>query len=212
MEKALPLPENQGSTGASRRKLVWGLVLVASILVFLSAKSAQEFAWKIALESMSREGRALLVSQISTAVSTYGNWGPAVFVAFLSVISLFLPATPFILASAVIFGKYMGAAYSITGCMIGAAIAFSLSRYFLQEVTHKYLTGKLANLESRFAENGLLVVLSLRVMMCPFMALNYAAGATSIKWRDYMLGTLLGITGPILLESGLAEMAKHLVT
>jgi uncharacterized membrane protein YdjX (TVP38/TMEM64 family) len=36
------------------------------------------------------------------------------------------------------------------------------------------------------------VIFYLRIFWFPFIVLNYAAGATRIRFRDYLLGTVLG--------------------
>jgi uncharacterized membrane protein YdjX (TVP38/TMEM64 family) len=53
---------------------------------------------------------------------------------------------------------------------------------------------KLSKYEEAIQQNGFLTVLFLRfVPLFPFNGLNFALGLTSIKARDYILGTLLGI-------------------
>ncbi len=43
-------------------------------------------------------------------------------------------------------------------------------------------------------EKGFLIVLIMRLIpLIPFDVISYAAGATNIKYKDYMLATLLGI-------------------
>jgi uncharacterized membrane protein YdjX (TVP38/TMEM64 family) len=45
------------------------------------------------------------------------------------------------------------------------------------------------------------VVFYLRIFWFPFIVLNYAAGATRIRFADYFLGTVLGIAPAIAIVS-----------
>jgi uncharacterized membrane protein YdjX (TVP38/TMEM64 family) len=48
-------------------------------------------------------------------------------------------------------------------------------------------------LDRKAAYEGFSVIFYLRIFWFPFIVLNYAAGATRIRFRDYFLGTVLGI-------------------
>ena len=54
------------------------------------------------------EGRKALVGKLDALVLAAGPLGPVVFVLIYSFGVLFLPATPFTIAGAVIFGKFHG--------------------------------------------------------------------------------------------------------
>ena len=82
----------------------------------------------------SAEGRSTLVRNLDTLVQSAGALGPVVFVLIYAVGVLFLPATPFTIAGAVIFGKFYGMLYNLSADLIGASISFFLGRYFLHGV------------------------------------------------------------------------------
>jgi uncharacterized membrane protein YdjX (TVP38/TMEM64 family) len=147
------------------------------------------------------EGRKLLVSRLDAVVSASGPLGPAVFILVYSLGVLFLPATPFTIAGAVIFGKFHGMFYNLVADTIGASISFFLGRYFLHGLARGFLETKLPWLDRKAAEEGFTVVFYLRIFWFPFIVLNYAAGATKIRFRDYLLGTLLGLLPPVFLAT-----------
>jgi len=45
------------------------------------------------------------------------------------------------------------------------------------------------------------VIFYLRIFWFPFIVLNYAAGATRIRFRDYFLGSTLGLLPAVLLST-----------
>jgi len=149
----------------------------------------------------SAEGRSALVRNLDTLVQSSGAFGPVVFVLIYAVGVLFLPATPFTIAGAVIFGKFYGMLYNLTADLIGASISFFLGRYFLHGVARGFLETRMPWLERKAVEDGFSVIFYLRIFWFPFIVLNYAAGATRIRFRDYFLGTALGLLPAVLLST-----------
>jgi uncharacterized membrane protein YdjX (TVP38/TMEM64 family) len=139
------------------------------------------------------EGRSALVRSLDTLVQSAGPLGPVVFILIYTLGILFLPATPFTIAGAVIFGKFPGMMYNLTADVLGASISFYLGRYFLHGVARGFLETRMPWLDRKAAYEGFSVIFYLRIFWFPFIVLNYAAGATRIRFRDYFLGTVLGI-------------------
>jgi uncharacterized membrane protein YdjX (TVP38/TMEM64 family) len=146
-------------------------------------------------------GRKELVDRIDQFVRAAGIFGPAVFVLIYGIGVLALPATPFSIAGALIFGKFLGSACNVLGCTLGAALSFVLGRYFLRDLARGLLTGRLAELDRKSEEHGFSVVFYLRIFLFPFIVLNYAAGATRIRFADYLWGTFLGVLPAVTITS-----------
>lgn len=145
------------------------------------------------------EGRSSLVRGLDTLVQAAGPLGPALFIFVYTLGVLFLPATPFTIAGAVIFGKFHGMLYNLAADTLGASISFYLGRYFLHGVARGFLETRMPWLDRKAAEDGFSVIFYLRIFWFPFIVLNYAAGATRIRFRDYLLGTVLGLLPPVFI-------------
>ena len=145
------------------------------------------------------EGRKALVGKLDVLVQAAGPLGPVLFVLIYTVGVLFLPATPFTIAGAVIFGKFYGMLYNLAADTLGASLAFYLGRYFLHGVARGFLETRMPWLDRKAAEDGFSVIFYLRIFWFPFIVLNYAAGATRIRFRDYLLGTVLGLLPPVFI-------------
>src|SRR5512134_184380 len=175
-----------------RLKLVAFLILVgASVYVLFFTPAGDLFR--------THEGRKLLVARLDAMVQGAGPLGPALFILVYSVGILFLPASPFTIAGAVIFGKFHGMIYNLVADTIGASASFFLGRYLLRGLARDFLETKLPWLDRKAAEEGFSVVFYLRIFWFPFIVLNYAAGATKIRFRDYLLGTVLGLLPPVFI-------------
>jgi uncharacterized membrane protein YdjX (TVP38/TMEM64 family) len=144
-------------------------------------------------------GRRLLIEHLNGLVLWAGPLGPVVFILVYALAVLFVPATPFTIAGAVIFGKFYGMIYNLAADTLGASLSFFLGRYFLHGMARGFLQTRLPWLDRKTAQEGFSVVFYLRIFWFPFIVLNYAAGATRIRFRDYFLGTFLGLLAPVFL-------------
>ncbi len=171
------------------------------VAFFLLAAAAAYFLFLTPTGALfgSHEGRKALVGKLDLLVLAAGPLGPAVFIFVYMLGVLFLPATPFTIAGAVIFGKFHGMMYNLIADSLGASVSFYLGRYFLHGVARGFLETRMPWLDRKAAEDGFSVIFYLRIFWFPFIVLNYAAGATRIRFRDYLLGTVLGLLPPVFI-------------
>ncbi len=173
-------------------KLVAFLLLVAAVTyLMLFTPTGALFG--------THQGRKALVGKLDVLVQAAGPLGPVLFIFVYTLGVLFLPATPFTIAGAVIFGKFHGMLFNLTADTLGASISFYLGRYFLHGVARGFLETRMPWFDRKAAEDGFSVIFYLRIFWFPFIVLNYAAGATRIRFRDYLLGTVLGLLPPVFL-------------
>lgn len=189
----------------------WKIVKLAIFVAFVGAVAYVLLFTPFGHRLLSPEGRKELVDRIDQVVRAAGIFGPAVFVLLYGLGSLALPATPFTAAGSFIFGRYAGAAVNMLGVSLGASLGFFLGRYFLRDLARSFLTGGLAELDRKAEKHGFPVVFYLRIVWFPFIVLNYAAGATGIRFRDYFLGTFFGTLPAILITSFFFGSLKDIV-
>lgn len=106
------------------------------------------------------------------------------------------PVTILILATAAVFGPWWGMLYSTAGVAASAGLMFAVGAQFGQGVPKLLLGKRWDRLRDRLQRRGLLAMVALRVVpVAPFSLVNLAAGAGSIRFVDFGLGTLIGM-GP----------------
>lgn len=106
------------------------------------------------------------------------------------------PVTILILATAAVFGPWWGMLYAAAGVAASAGLMFAIGARFGQGVPRRLLGKRWDRLRERLQRRGLLAVVALRVVpVAPFSLINLAAGAASIRFVDFVLGTLIGM-GP----------------
>lgn len=128
-------------------------------------------------------------------VDAAGPWGAAVFVAGYAVLCL-LPAPKALLTAlgGVLFGLWIGALLSWIAALGGAAVAFGLGRALGRDAVDRLTRGRVERADRLLGDHGFGAVLAARLTpVLPFTVINYAAGLTGVRWRDYLLGSALGM-------------------
>ena len=104
-----------------------------------------------------------------------------------------LPASFHKYLAGVIYGFGTGILIAYVGSMLGAIAPFLLGKKWMNPYARKAL-GKhpsLIGLEQEIVEQGTNVVALTRIsLVIPYGVLNYAYGATEVKFRDYLIGNL----------------------
>ena len=138
---------------------------------------------------------------------------PFVLVAMYVVSSLLMvPVTLAILVTALIFGPLLGAAYALVGSVASALAAYGLGSLLGRQKLNRLAGSSLNRLSRRLARQGVLVVAMMRIVpVAPFTVINLAAGASHIGLRDFLIGTVFGMTPGILLMTFFADSLARAV-
>ncbi|WP_246092729.1 TVP38/TMEM64 family protein [Terrilactibacillus laevilacticus] len=136
------------------------------------------------------------LNRLSKLVQNLRLWGELGYVLVYTIRPFILfPATPLTLFGGYTFGAVHGTILDIIGAGTGACLAFLVSRYLGRDTVASWLQNKkISKLDHVLNRNGFLAVLYLRLIpILPFDSVNYGMGLTSIRTRDYVLATYLGI-------------------
>ncbi|MEL6553240.1 MAG: TVP38/TMEM64 family protein [Cyanobacteria bacterium J06621_11] len=107
-----------------------------------------------------------------------------------------LPTVIFTIAGGSAFGLIEGTLYSTLGATIGAAGACWMSRYLLHQWAAQRFRRHptLRKFQRGIRRRSLWFVIVVRLSpVTPFNIENYLFGLTSVSWRPYLCGTVLGI-------------------
>jgi len=126
-----------------------------------------------------------------------GAAGGAIYAVFYIVgTALFFPGLPLTLGAGFLYGAVIGTLVVSPASVAGATLAFLIARYVARDwVTRRLKKYPQASAIDRAIEkNGFKAVVLLRLQpVLPFNILNYALGLTSIRLRDYMLASWIGM-------------------
>ena len=176
-----------GST-MRRRLLVWLAAL--ALMAAMAAGLAVPRMWPASTDDMLR--------WTSHLVDAAGFWGPFALMAgqVLVAASGVLPASLLGLAAGALFGTIPGFALVSVSTLLGGMFAFRLSRSLFRSQVERLLARRrsLADLDGRIAAERWRLVCLLRVSpVMPFAATSYLLGLSSVRERDYFIGTLAAL-------------------
>jgi uncharacterized membrane protein YdjX (TVP38/TMEM64 family) len=144
-------------------------------------------------------------------VGSLGPFGVFLLALFLAIGSLlFLPASPFIIAGSAVFGFPLGVLGALTGLALGASGGFCLSRWFLRKDIsarfRKHATFRA--IDMAIEKEGWKIVILLRLCPIPFGLANYLYGLTAVRFRPYLIASLIGGLPSLLLYCQLGTAGK----
>ncbi|OGW87481.1 MAG: hypothetical protein A3A81_03870 [Omnitrophica bacterium RIFCSPLOWO2_01_FULL_45_10b] len=123
-------------------------------------------------------------------------WGPVVFILIYGIgCVIALPGSLLTLTGGAVFGMFWGTIYNVLAANFGASLAFFTARYLGRDFIQGLLkNGKLADFDKGIQSSGFKTIFRLRLIpVVPFNGLNFGAGLSSVKYRDYLLGSFLGM-------------------
>ena len=126
-----------------------------------------------------------------------GAAGGVLYAAFyIAGTALFFPGLPLTLGAGFLYGAVIGTLVVSPASVAGASLAFLIARYFARDWVTRRLKKypQAAAIDRAIEKNGFKAVVLLRLQpVLPFNILNYALGLTSIRLRDYMLASWIGM-------------------
>jgi len=136
-----------------------------------------------------------------------------IYIVFYAIRPLILfPATLLTIASGLIFGPWLGTLFTIIGENASANFGFALIRWLGRERIAAHSTPLMSRWDEKLRKNGLVTVMTMRLIMLPFDAVNFGCGLTAIRHRDYAVGTFIGILPSLIgfvLLGGVAAPGLH---
>lgn len=124
------------------------------------------------------------------------GWLLAALIQILIALCGILPASVGALAAGMLYGIVPGFLLSGVATLIGAALAFMLTRSLFRPFIARTLLRwpRIGRLDDAVARDGWRLVCLLRISpIMPFAVTSYALGLTSLRMRQYMIGTLASL-------------------
>jgi phosphatidylserine/phosphatidylglycerophosphate/cardiolipin synthase-like enzyme/uncharacterized membrane protein YdjX (TVP38/TMEM64 family) len=110
------------------------------------------------------------------------------------------PVTLFIIATAIAFGPLLGFTYSLVGCLLSATLTYGIGALIGRDTVRRLAGRHVNRLSQRLARHGLTAILIVRILpVAPFTIVNIMAGASEVRFRDFILATFLGMLPGLVL-------------
>lgn len=122
-----------------------------------------------------------------------------------------VPVVLLIAATGVAFGPILGPLYAMAGCLASGTLGFAIGRRLGQHRVEELGGARVATVSRVLRRNGTLAVFLVRKVPVPFMLTNIVVGASSVRYRDFVIGTTLGMGGFVIALAGFGyELTKLL--
>ena len=126
--------------------------------------------------------------------------GLLIFVLLFSLGNLIqIPGWVFLAAAVLALGRTMGGIATYIAASISCVVTFLTIRFVggdaLRQLNNKIAVGLLRQLDAHPIKS----IVLLRILFQTMPALNYALALSGVKFRNYLIGTLLGLPLPIAL-------------
>jgi uncharacterized membrane protein YdjX (TVP38/TMEM64 family) len=162
----------------------------------------------VAVAALAIAGYALSPHRIAESAASLGPVA-AIGAATLLLLAL-VPRTLVSLTCGALFGAPLGAGYAVAAAILAATVAFAAARWLARRVVAEHLRGRAARMDAWLSRRGLLAVIVVRLVpIAPFGLVSYVYGATGVRTRHYLAGTVLGAAPSAVTWAGVGAAAIH---
>jgi len=149
------------------------------------------------------------VEAIKIFVLSFGIYAPLIFIVLFTLAPLiFFPDGILALSGGLIFGFGWGSFYIIIGALCGGTLSFYLARMYGTKMHEKLANEKLINFQKSVKKHGFIMILLLRLVpLVPFNIISYSAGFSTIRYRDFIFATLLGMSPGVLVYANIGAQS-----
>ncbi|MHC4606597.1 MAG: glycosyltransferase [Planctomycetota bacterium] len=132
--------------------------------------------------------------RMQAAILGMGILAPLIFVALCTLKPLVLvPFSGLAIVAGTVFGLLHGTLLVAAGGITGAVVGFYFARVYGRSLIERYISRRFPKAEEWMAREGWAAVLFLRLLNVPWDWVSYAAGLSKIRFRPFMLATLIAV-------------------
>jgi uncharacterized membrane protein YdjX (TVP38/TMEM64 family) len=184
---------------------------IATIVICVIVVLGIAFAWRYtALSEVVTTARIGLL----LAGAKGSPWAVCMVVAvFVLAGALVFPLNLLVLATAAVFGPWLGILYGAAGTITSALVMFLVGSRLGREAPDRMLGDRGKRVLAGVRKRGVLAVVSFRLLpLAPFTLVNLTAGASGIRLLDFFLGTLMGMIPGLFLLSIMGDRIVGVLT
>ena len=113
---------------------------------------------------------------------------------------LMIPVMLLIAVTGIVFGPVEGFFYAMAGTLLSGATTYGVGWWLGRDTVRRMVGTRINRLSKHIAKQGILAMVIIRMLpVAPYTVVNMIAGASHIRFRDYMIGTAIGMLPGIAL-------------
>ena len=122
------------------------------------------------------------------------------------------PVTLLIFAVAFILEGWRAIVFSLLGCALSAILIYAIGRGLGRKQVVRLTGARLNRVNTLISKQGVLAVVAVRLVpIAPYSLVNLAAGAVRVPFRDFVYGTLLGMSPGVVGITFFADQLEQLI-
>ena len=107
-----------------------------------------------------------------------------------------------IAVTAAALGPWVGLGSALVGTLASASLLYMVGRIVGIRPVQRLLGPRLRRIQNKIVGNGVIAVVLIRMLpLAPFSLVNMAAGASGVRFRDFIIGTVLGMAPGLIAMS-----------
>jgi len=186
------VPREEARGSVRTRLIIFAIVVLALIGVALAWRFTPLQAW-LEPARLIDLGHELRESSLAPLY---------VMLVFVAAGLVVFPLTVLIGVTAIVFGPLLGIVYTLAGATLSGALTFAVGRHVNRQFVRGLAGRRLNDLSRRLGKRGLLAIVFARIVpVGPYTIVNIVAGASQIRWRDFLLGTVIGLLPGVIAAS-----------
>jgi uncharacterized membrane protein YdjX (TVP38/TMEM64 family) len=130
---------------------------------------------------------------------------PLVVVAFIVLAPV--PVLLLIAVTGIAFGPVLGPIYAMAGCLSSASVGFAAGRWMGPRRVQRLGGTRVEQVSRVLRRNGTFAVFLVRKVPVPFILSNIVVGASPVRYRDFVIGTVLGMGAIVVALAGFGSQA-----
>ena len=146
---------------------------------------------------------ALTPDDVSAWIEPHRHAWYALPMVMLTFIALGLvPVLLLITLTGIAFGPVLGPIYAMAGCVASGSIGFGIGRWLGLDRVAQLGGERVARVARALKRNGTLAVFFVLKVPAPFMLANIVIGASTVRYKDFIVGTVLGMGAIVIALAG----------
>ncbi|GAB2802290.1 hypothetical protein GCM10027040_32810 [Halomonas shantousis] len=156
-----------------------------------------------------------LLSWLQQALAWRDSWWafPVVLLVYVLASLVVFPLSILVAVTGLIFGPWWGFGYALAGTVCASIASYWVGRRLGREALIRYGGARLNGLAKLLAGRGIRTMVLVNLLpLAPFTLTNMMAGAFHLRFRDYLIGSVIGIVPGLIGVSLLGSQLGSLFT
>lgn len=157
-------------------------------------------------------------AKVKEFILSFGALAPVIFIGLYAAraVILVIPVGVMSLAGGLAFGKWLGTLYILIGATIGSCLSFLVARYFGRSFIESFQwlhKGRIKKFDEKAADEGFKLILFVRLVpLFQYDAVNFGAGLSNIKLRDFALASFIGMIPGGFINALLGSSLENIIS